>query len=151
MVVLSFDIDGTLVNSTNRLMSCMRNGTVDWNCFLDCGKLHMDQPIPLNISIINKAIHSGLTVILVTGRPERMRECTLSQLMKFGVDVSGISMLVMRRDHDNRPDPEYKVDALASVGLPDVIHCDDNEDTVNSLISHGFKATLASKCDSIPT
>ncbi len=149
MAVLSFDIDGTLVNSTDRLMSCMENGKVDWKCFLDCGKLHMDQPIPFNISIINKAIRSGLTVILVTGRPERMRECTLSQLMKFGVNVSGIRVLVMRRDYDDRPDPEYKVDALAGVGLLDVIHCDDNEDTVNSLIRHGFKAMLASNCDSI--
>ncbi len=76
MVVLSFDIDGTLVDSTSRLISCMENGKVDWKCFLDCGKLGMDKPIPLNISIINKAIRSGLAVILVTGRPERMRECT---------------------------------------------------------------------------
>lgn len=148
MEVFSFDIDGTLVNSYKRLIACTNGDVVNWECFLDCNKLHMDEPIELNISVMNRLIMGNAAVILVTGRPERMRNCTLAQLKGFGALVDGVLSLIMRNDQDHRPDPAYKVDALSRVKhLGNLIHCDDNVDTVNALIKNGFKAVTANKCD----
>ncbi|MFP3045115.1 MAG: acid phosphatase [Thermocladium sp.] len=150
MEVFSFDIDGTLVNSYKRLIACTKNDAVDWECFLDCNKLYMDEPIESNISLMNRLIMSDAAVILVTGRPKRMRGCTLAQLRGFGALVDDVLSLIMRDDDDHRPDPPYKVDALSSVRhLGDLIHCDDNVDTVNALIRNGFRAVTADACGSL--
>ncbi len=57
---VSFDIDGVLVDSENRLRLCLKpNNEVDWDCFLDCNKLFMDSPKPRNISLLKLLRNRG--------------------------------------------------------------------------------------------
>lgn len=52
---------------------------------------------------------SGVTPILITGRPESQRDGTTSCLESLG--VSGWQALVMRAEGDDRPAPVYKAQA----------------------------------------
>ncbi|WP_243678462.1 HAD family acid phosphatase [Vulcanisaeta distributa] len=131
---VSFDIDGVLVNSENRLRLCLKpNNEVDWDCFLDCNKLFMDSPKPRNINFLRLLRdRGGFGIIIVTGRRESMRECTIKQLRSFGVgDFEG---LFMRPDDNTQPDPIYKSWMIKNLAkrYEILVHFDDNADTVST-------------------
>ncbi|MGC8570968.1 HAD family acid phosphatase [Caldivirga sp.] len=142
MAYVSFDIDGTLVDSTKRLKLCYINGSVNWECFLDCGKLHLDSPLVNTIEYANSLNRRKLGVLLLTGRPERMRQCTIRQLMDYG--LMGFIDLIMRPNDNHDPDPVYKTQALARVlsKYPVLVHFDDNPDTVKAIKGIGIDAVL---------
>ena len=142
MVYVSFDIDGTLVDSTNRLKLCYINGSINWDCFLDCNKLHLDSPLVNAIKYANSLVERGLNIILLTGRPERMRQCTINQLKNYG--LMNFAELIMRPNDNHDPDPVYKAHALTKVlgKYPVVVHFDDNPDTVKAISRIGIDAVL---------
>lgn len=142
MAYVSFDIDGTLVDSTSRLKLCYVNGFIDWDCFLDCSKLHLDSPLVNAIEYANSLARRKLGILLLTGRPERMRQCTVKQLTGYG--LLGFVDLIMRPNDNHDPDPVYKAQALAKVlsKYPVVVHFDDNPDTVRAIRGIGVDAVL---------
>ncbi|KUO82704.1 MAG: HAD family acid phosphatase [Caldivirga sp.] len=142
MIYISFDIDGTLVDSTRRLRLCSNGNHVDWECFLDCGKLHLDSPIVNSIDYVNSLIERGLGIILLTGRPERMRGCTIRQLEGYG--LVGFMELFMRPNDNHDPDPVYKSQAMLRIlaKYPVLVHFDDNPDTVKALRETGIDSVL---------
>lgn len=142
MSYVSFDIDGTLVDASARLMRCIRNGSVDWDCFLDCGKLHMDRPLSHMIGYANSLAERGLGIILLTGRPERMRECTIRQLESYG--LGGFVDIFMRPNDNHEPDPVYKAWAMSRIlrRYRVVVHFDDNAETLSAIRRLGIDAAL---------
>jgi len=142
---VSFDIDGVLVNSESRLRLCLRpNNEVDWDCFLDCKKLFMDKPKPRIIDILKQLRNRDFGIIIVTGRRESMRECTINQLRSFGVNE--FEELFMRPDNNTDPDPIYKSWTIKSLlrRYEILVHFDDNADTVSTLVSNGIDAVVIS-------
>jgi beta-phosphoglucomutase-like phosphatase (HAD superfamily) len=142
---VSFDIDGVLVNSESRLRLCLRpNNEVDWDCFLDCKKLFMDKPKPRIIDILKQLRNRDFGIIIVTGRRESMRECTINQLRRFGVNE--FEELFMRPDNNTDPDPIYKSWTIKSLlrRYEILVHFDDNADTVSTLVSNGIDAVVIS-------
>lgn len=142
---VSFDIDGVLVDSENRLRLCLKpNNEVDWDCFLDCNKLFMDSPKPRNISLLKLLRDRGFGIIIVTGRRESMRECTISQLRSFG--VKEFDELFMRPDNNTQPDPIYKSWIIKNImrRYEILVHFDDNANTVSTLVSNGIDAVVIS-------
>lgn len=144
MKYVSFDIDGVLIDSTRRLLMCKEDDGVDWDCFLDCNKLHMDTPKPRNIQFLKALLNRGFKIIIVTGRDEYMRDCTMAQLIKY--DVTGIEGLFMRPNYDKRPDAIYKSDTLMALShrFNILVHFDDNPETVMEIARHGIDAVLIS-------
>jgi phosphoglycolate phosphatase-like HAD superfamily hydrolase len=142
--VISFDIDGVLVDASERLRMCIKDDKVDWDCFLDCNKLPLDKPKPRIIEYLNFIRDRGFGVIIVTGRRESMRDCTIRQLRAFGIsDIDGI---FMRPDDNREPDPIYKAWMMRNLvrRLNVMAHFDDNPDTVHAILSIGIDAVLIS-------
>jgi hypothetical protein len=143
--VVSFDIDGVLVNSEDRLRMCIKgdNG-VDWDCFLDCDKLPLDKPKPRIIEYLNFIRSRRFAIIIVTGRRESMRDCTIEQLNSFG--VYGFEGLFMRPDGNTESDPIYKSWMIRNLlrEFHILVHFDDNPNTVSTLLNTGIDAVVIS-------
>lgn len=145
MKYISFDIDGVLVDAQDRLRLCINhNGNVDWDCFLDCNKLFMDKPKIRIIKLYNEIRSRGFNIIIVTGRRESMRNCTLKQLNTF--NIYGFNGLFMRPDDNTEPDPIYKSWMIKRLmeRFNIIAHIDDNLNTVQAISRLGIDAVLLS-------
>ncbi len=144
MYYVSFDIDGTLVDSTDRLMRCIKGGSVDWGCFLDCGKLHLDRANRPMVELANYLGDRGYGIIILTGRPEYMRGCTLRQLHEIG--LRHLEEVFMRPNNNHEPDPDYKSWMMAKImrRYRVIAHFEDNWDTIRALRALGVECVAAS-------
>ncbi len=102
MSTVVYDIDGVLVDPSERMEAARRAGDF-WKAFLDPGLLRLDKPYSGLIERANRDIAAGRRVVLLTGRPERLRRATLDELRRFGLNVEGVAALLMRHDRDRRP------------------------------------------------
>lgn len=102
MGVVVYDVDGVLVDASERMRRARDSGDF-WEAFLDPQLLALDKPVREMIERANRDIASGRRVVLLTGRPERLREATLEELRRFGLNVDGVEALLMRGDRDRRP------------------------------------------------
>ncbi len=116
-----FDIDNTLIDSTERFRKSLEEvagrrvesleelGPEErnrfWDVFLSPKYLHLDRPMERGIKELLERRGEGYYILILTGRPERMREVTVEQLREIGVEYDA---LLMRRDDDRRPDHIYK-------------------------------------------
>ncbi len=120
-----FDVDNTLVDSNERFRKSLEevagrpvNSLDDlnpeerrrfWEVFLSPKYIELDKPLEKGISEIRDRAEKGYYIVILTGRPERLRIHTEMQLRKFGVPFH---KLIMRSDNDYRQDYEYKVEKL---------------------------------------
>jgi len=125
--VVVYDIDGVLVDPSERMEAARRAGDF-WRAFLDPGLLRLDKPYPGMVERANRDAAAGRRVILLTGRPERLRHATLDELRRFGLNVDSVE-LVMRRDRDRRParivKPELLEHYLGPGVEPDEVYEDE--------------------------
>lgn len=105
--VIVADIDACCIDITERLPHYL-NG--DEDTFHD--NFHLDSPIPQGTAIYKKFLHDpDYRFVFVTGRPERARDYTLTQLRSFIDPFILSSQLLMR--------PEDPTDLLSDPKLPD--------------------------------
>lgn len=106
-----FDIDGTLADCSHRLKHILPTKETfqsidyldkfqpDWEKFYEmCVD---DKPIEGVIEILKLLSHTGIKIVLVTGRPKKYLTQTLAWLLKQNIKFDGI---YMREDGDHRPD-----------------------------------------------
>jgi hypothetical protein len=89
-----------------------------------------------------QAVASGLTLIYLTGRPERCRLDTVQWLSEQGLPEGE---LIMRRDADRRPARVLKVEALRRIASHAQVAylVDDDAEVVAAAADAGFAARLA--------
>ena len=126
MQVIVFDIDGTLANIEHRLHH-IRGGKKDWDSFFKF--IADDEPILPLTNLVKVLIMSGLvTVLFVTGRPERTRIDTINWLRKHEIIPNSVDDIYMRDDNDRRPDFMVKEEILSRMKMngltPDLIFDD---------------------------
>ena len=84
-----FDIDGVLSDAVGR-QHFLERGRRDWNAFFEaCG----DDPVIEEIARLLELLDSSLQVVLLTGRPLRVRPQTLAWLERYGLRWD---LLIMR-------------------------------------------------------
>jgi hypothetical protein len=84
-----FDIDGVLSDAAGR-QRFLEEGRRDWTAFFEaCG----DDPLIEEIARLLELLDSSLAVILLTGRPQRVRPQTLAWLARYHLRWD---LLVMR-------------------------------------------------------
>lgn len=104
-----FDIDDTLVSSQPVLST--NSPAYDYEpATSNASVANCTTPvIEATKSLFLRLKRSGVTPILMTGRPERQRQETTSCLESLG--VSGWQTLIMRAEGDDRPASVYKAQA----------------------------------------
>jgi len=108
------DIDGTLMNINHRRRETP-DGKFDWDYFNNISHIARDRPNNWCVEILKRFIHSYMAdyedpnLIFVSGRKEKLRDITLSQIKNAinGTEDDGVQ-LFMRKDGDNRKDSIVK-------------------------------------------
>ncbi len=150
--VCVFDIDGVLADPTRRIREAARRARVAvhdiiaryprsprfWKFFLSEEMLELDEPRRVGIELLRRRIMEGYGILIVTGRPEKLRRATLKQLLSFGISKSDIDKILMRKRGDFRREHIVKRDLLKifideNPGyLISEIH-DDNPDSLEAM------------------
>lgn len=93
------DIDNTLSNSNIRFALATRpNGKIDWEAAHIPNNILMDDPFYPMIDLVKQYKQNGFEVILLTGRPESVRDVTIEWLKKYNIEYD---QLIMRSWEDN--------------------------------------------------
>jgi len=128
-----FDIDGVLIDCSERLKRCEEeaggNKRLFWNCFLSPRYMHLDKPIDFGFEVLRDRIAKGLNIVIVTGRTDNMTQKTVEQLKSIGVE--GIP-IVFRKTGNFAKDYVFKTSAAKSLGLEVLEVHDDSIDVLKS-------------------
>jgi len=144
-----FDIDNTLVDSRERFKRSLheasggRAETIDqlnkeemrrfWEVFLSPKYIELDKPMYEAIEEVLERARRGYYIVILTGRPEKLRSHTEKQLDRFGIPYD---RLIMRANGDYRKDYEYKSSMLKRLleeGLNIVEYHEDLSRTIQTV------------------
>jgi phosphoglycolate phosphatase-like HAD superfamily hydrolase len=103
-----FDLDGVLSDAANR-QHFLERGRRDWHAFFDaCG----DDPLIDDVAQLIHLLDPALWVVLLTGRPLRVRPQTLAWLERYRIRWD---LLIMRSYGDYTVAREFKRDTVAEL------------------------------------
>jgi hypothetical protein len=103
----------------------------------------MDRPNERLIQLARTFKNLGWRVVVLTGRVETMRDCTMGELRQFGIPFDEV---IMRKNGDFRKAGEYKRDVVRGLGgfYARVIAYDDDPSVVGTLRGLGVVVVPAS-------
>jgi len=132
-----FDLDGVLVDSSERFKLCESESGGDrrrfWECFLSEKYMDLDRPVEKYIQILKSYAAQGYRVIIITGRVRETQEAkTLRQLSEWGITYHEI---YFRSRGDYRKDFEYKSEVVRNLSKKYRIEAvfDDSKAVVEAL------------------
>lgn len=100
-----FDLDGVLSDAAGR-QHFLDRGQRDWKAFFEaCG----DDPVVEEVAQLLELLDASLTVVLLTGRPSRVKPQTLAWLDRYDVRWD---LLVMRKKGDGTKVASFKQSAV---------------------------------------
>jgi predicted kinase len=99
--VIVSDMDGTLSDCSHR-QGWVEKTPKDWDTFFSLCKFDS-----LRKEVYDQVVSYNLPIVIVSARPEKCRKDTECWLNKFNINYVA---LIMREDHDSRPDTEVKRD-----------------------------------------
>lgn len=132
--MIAFDIDGVLADARHREHHLAARPK-DWEAFFAAAAA--DEVIDAGRAALQAACTQG-AVVLVSGRPERLRSVTLKWLHDHGF---GPLDLFLRRDEDRRPAAMVKSEILTALGGPEFIDrvYDDDPQVIAALLRQGYE------------
>ncbi|MBU6243716.1 MAG: hypothetical protein KGP12_00735 [Actinomycetales bacterium] len=131
--MIVFDIDGVLSDARHREHH-LAGRPRDWAAFFAAAD--QDTVIEAGRVAVLEAM-SGAEVVLVSGRPERLRSVTVDWLARHGFPPLALHL---RSDSDRRPAPVVKAAILDQLGGPAIVtevH-DDDAAVVEALRQAGY-------------
>jgi beta-phosphoglucomutase-like phosphatase (HAD superfamily) len=137
------DIDGVVADVRHRLAFLDRRPK-DWDGFFDAAV--RDPLLPEGEAAIAELAARGLTVVWVTGRPERCRRDTERWLREHGLPGGE---LFMRGDGDRRPARQTKLETIRRLARvhPVAVVVDDDDAVVTTIRAAGFEVLQATWMD----
>jgi len=129
-----FDIDGVLSDAVGR-QHFIERGRRDWNAFFEaCG----DDPVIEEIERLLELLDPTLQIVLLTGRPLRVRPQTLAWLERYGLRWD---LLIMRDWGDYSFVTEFKqhvVDDLRGAGFEILLALEDDPQNHAMYVAEGI-------------
>lgn len=130
-----FDIDGVLFDVSIRYNRALENDPsrkeIFWKTFFSEDLLILDKPLEIGINNLMRCIDKGYEVIILSGRPERLREATIEQLRRINIfENKHYKKLILRRDNDVRKSYVFKIEVVEKLIREFVlreVHDDDIE------------------------
>src|SRR5262245_30503038 len=128
-MILVTDIDGTLANDRWR-----RYMLPDWNAY---HRMSIDdEPNMAVVNFINALKRDLITVVSLTGRPEKWRQLTNTWLLGHNIMLDE---LIMRPDDNFMSSPDFKLGALLARFDPhQTVVLEDRDDVVTKLRGEGY-------------
>lgn len=137
--IAGIDIDGVLADPTHRLHH-LSGRRKNWRGFFS--EAISDQPLPTGIELVRELLATGLDVMYVSGRPERLRRDTLDWFRTHEVPEAPLKL---RPHRDYRPAPVWKLavyrELAQQVEVRTVV--DDDLRVVEALRTAGFSVRHA--------
>jgi len=131
--VTVFDIDGVLIDCSERLRRCEEEAggskRLFWSCFLSPRYMHLDKPIDFGFEVLKDRIAKGLNIVIITGRTDNMAFETVEQLKSLGVE--GVP-IVFRKTGNYAKDYIFKPSVVKSLGLEVLEVHDDSFEVLKS-------------------
>jgi len=131
--VVVFDIDGVLIDCSERLLKCEEeagnNKRIFWSRFLSPRYMHLDKPIDFGFEVLRGRIAKGYNIVIITGRTDNMASETVEQLKSMGIE--GIP-IVFRKTGNFAKDYIFKASAAKSLGLEVLEVHDDSIEVLKS-------------------
>ena len=130
-----FDVDGTLMDIQHR-KHFVQDKPKDWKQFM--AEMVNDTPRKEIFAIAHEAKANGHRIIVSSGRNERDRALTLSQLNSEGLNPD---LFLMRAEDDYRSDDLVKADILVELksrGFNPTLAVDDRNQVVEMWREHGI-------------
>ena len=128
-----FDIDGVLSDAAGR-QHFIEQGRRDWSAFFEaCG----EDPVISEIQRLLELLREELAVVLLTGRPLRVRPQTLAWLKRYRLRWD---LLVMRDRGDYSQVTDFKrevVDQLRAEGLDLLLAVEDDPSNHAMFVDEG--------------
>ncbi len=140
--VYVFDLDGVLIDVRERIRKVMEALGIDsiedprrlrgrrrrrfWELFLSPRYLSYDRPREIGLRLLRERLEAGGSVVIVTGRPQRLKEYTVRELLSIGVPVDALR-IYFRREGDRRKDYEYKAGIISRIPRVREVHEDSVE------------------------
>jgi beta-phosphoglucomutase-like phosphatase (HAD superfamily) len=140
--LLILDLDGTIVDTTERWNECQKlyqnNKKEFWNCYQSERFMNLDIPRVSVINYVKTLVTNNTIVIIVSGRSIKQYNKTLEQLQSVSIAPHEI---YLRTEKDFRKDYEFKADILSQLLKkynPEEIIMIDDSDSVLNYISEKF-------------
>lgn len=136
--VTVLDIDGVLADVRHRLHH-LASRPKDWDAFFAAAD--DDEPLPDGLELA-AAVRERTPLVLLSGRPEWLRDATDRWLARHGVGHDGLEL---RPAGDRRPATVVKVARLRAIARanPVALVVDDDPEVVEAIARAGFAARLA--------
>ncbi len=134
------DIDNTLCNSNERFELAKKpNGKTDWDIAHNPELIEKDKPNFPMIDLAYSYKSRGVEVILLTGRPESIREATKLWLTQYHVEYD---KLIMRSWEDNFLKAPIFKKKMYETYIKDKVFCayDDDEEIIQMWNQLGITA-----------
>ena len=103
----AFDVDGVLADVAHRRHHLDRR---NWDAFFAAAA--DDPPLATGVTMARQCAAAGLSVVYVSGRPERLRRVTADWLDRHGLPPGE---LLLRPDRDRSPNTRLKLRLLRSL------------------------------------
>jgi len=134
----AFDVDGVIADVSQRLAAARElaeyYGHDFWEVFFSNELLSLDKPRHAGVKLVRDAHIEGFRVIIITGRPNRLRDFTLKQVISYtGVKPDAI---YLRRGRDRRSAKVVKAELLGKAlrdGFEVIEYHDDSEDVLREI------------------
>jgi len=112
-----FDLDGTLIDSSERYSRCIREAKGDkkkfWECFLSEKYMELDRPREEVVKLLRGYLVKKYKIIIITGRIRQTQERkTKEQLRKWGIYYHEI---IFREKGDYRKDYVLKLEYISKL------------------------------------
>lgn len=134
------DIDNTLCLSNKRFELAKKpNGKTDWDIAHNPELVEQDEPNFPMIDLAHRYKRDGLKVIILTGRPDTIKEVTELWLMKYHISYDALYMRT-KKDHFLKANLFKK--KIYETEIKDKVFCayDDEEEIIQMWNSLGIPA-----------
>lgn len=134
------DIDNTLCLSDKRFaLAKKENGKIDWDIAHNPKLVEQDEPNFPMIDLAHRYKRDGLKVVILTGRPDSIREVTELWLMKYHIEYD---TLYMRTEEEKYKKASIFKKQVYQNHINDKVFCayDDEEEIIQMWNSLGIPA-----------
>lgn len=137
-MIVIIDIDNTLSLSNKRFELAKKpNGKTDWNIAHNTELVEQDEPNFPMIDLAHRYKRDGLKVIILTGRPDTIKEVTELWLMKYHIPYDALYMRT-KKDHFLKADVFKK--KIYDEYINDTVFCafDDDQRIIDMWLDLGI-------------